>query len=170
MAWCEANKVDYLFGLAKNKRLIAEIEPELAEATEESRRTGKAARRFKDFMWCTLDSWSRRRRVIGKAEVTQGDTNPRFVVTSFKASEAKARHLYEKVYCARGEMENRIRECQADLFADRTSSATIRLKLLKIGARVTVSVRRIKIAMASAYPWRDAWELAHHYLRSAATR
>ena len=82
MAWCEANKVDYLFGLAKNKRLIAEIEPELAEATDESRRTGKAARRFKDFMWCTLDSWSRRRRVIGKAEVTQGDTNPRFVVTS----------------------------------------------------------------------------------------
>ncbi len=208
MAWCEANKVDYLFGLAKNKRLIAEIEPELAEATDESRRTGKAARRFKDFMWCTLDSWSRRRRVIGKAEVTQGDTNPRFVVTSLKASEAKARHLYEKVYCARGEMENRIKECQADLFADRTSSATmranqlrlwfasmayvllcalrriglrftqfahascgtIRLKLLKIGARVTVSVRRIKIAMASAYPWRDEWELAHHYLRSAATR
>jgi len=208
MAWCEANKVDYLFGLANNDRPIAEIEPELAEATDESRRTGKAARRFKDFMWCTLDSWSRRRRVIGKAEVTQGDTNPRFVVTSLKASEAKARHLYEKVYCARGEMENRIKECQADLFADRTSSATmranqlrlwfasmayvllcalrriglrftqfahascgtIRLKLLKIGARVTVSVRRIKIAMASAYPWRDEWELAHHYLRSAATR
>ena len=159
-------------------------------------------------MWCTLDSWSRRRRVIGKAEVTQGDTNPRFLVTSLKASEAKARHLYEQVYCARGEMENRIKECQADLFADRTSSATmranqlrlsfasmayvllcalrriglrftqfahascgtIRLKLLKIGARVTVSVRRIKIAMASAYPWRDEWELAHHYLRSAATR
>ena len=208
MAWCEANKVDYLFGLAKNKRLIAEIEPELAEAIDESRRTGKATRRFKDFMWCTLDSWSRRRRVIGKAEVTQGDTNPRFLVTSLKASEAKARHLYEQVYCARGEMENRIKECQADLFADRTSSATmranqlrlwfasmayvllctlrriglrftqfthascgtIRLKLLKIGARVTVSVRRIKIAMASAYPWRDEWELAHHYLRSAATR
>jgi hypothetical protein len=206
MAWCEANKVDYLFGLAKNKRLIAEIEPELTEAAGESRQTGKAARRFKEFMWCTLDSWSRRRRVIGKAEVTQGDTNPRFVVTSLKASEAKARHLYEKIYCARGEMENRIKECQADLFADRTSSATmranqlrlwfasmayvllcalrriglrftqfahascgtIRLKLLKIGARVTVSVRRIKIAMASAYPWRDEWELAHHYLRTAA--
>jgi hypothetical protein len=207
MAWCEVNKVDYLFGLAKNKRLIAEIEPELTEAAGESRQTGKAARRFKEFMWCTLDSWSRRRRVIGKAEVTQGDTNPRFVVTSLKASEAKARHLYEKIYCARGEMENRIKECQADLFADRTSSATmranqlrlwfasmayvllcalrriglrftqfahascgtIRLKLLKIGARVTVSVRRIKIAMASAYPWRDEWELAHHYLRTAAT-
>jgi hypothetical protein len=208
MAWCEANKVDYLFGLARNTRLVAEIGPELAEAVEESRRTGKAARRFKDFAWSTLDSWSRSRRVVAKAEVTQGDTNPRFVVTSLGATEAEARHLYEKVYCARGEMENRIKECQADLFADRTSSATmranqlrlwfasmayvllcalrriglrftqfarascgtIRLRLLKIGARVTISVRRIKIAMASAYPWRDEWELAYHYLRTAAAR
>lgn len=208
MAWCEANKVDYLFGLAKNKRLVAEIEHELGEATDESCRTGKAARRFKDFLWSTLDSWSRRRRVVGKAEVTQGDTNPRFVVTSLSRAEAEARHLYEKVYCARGEMENRIKECQADLFADRTSTATmranqlrlwfasmayvllcalrriglrftqfarascgtIRLRLLKIGARVTVSVRRVKIAMASAYPWRDEWELAHLALRTAAAR
>jgi len=208
MSWCEANKVDYLFGLAKNARLTAEIECELGEAANESRRTGKAARRFKDFMWCTLDSWSRKRRVIGKAEVTRGDPNPRFVVTSLKASEAKARHLYEKIYCARGEMENRIKECQADLFADRTSTATmranqlrlwfasmayvllcalrriglrftqfaaatcgtIRLRLLKIGARVTVSVRRIKIAMASAYPWRDEWELAHALLSAAGRR
>jgi hypothetical protein len=159
-------------------------------------------------MWSTLDSWSRKRRVIGKAEVTQGDTNPRFVVTSLSRTEAKARHLYEKVYCARGEMENRIKECQADLFADRTSAATmranqlrlwfasmayvllstlrriglrftrfanatcgtIRLRLLKIGALVTISVRRVRIAMTSAYPWRDEWELAHLYLRTAAAR
>jgi hypothetical protein len=208
MHWCEANEVDYLFGLAKNARLTAEIECELGEAANESQRTGKPARRFKDFMWCTLDSWSRKRRVIGKAEVTRGDPNPRFVVTSLKASEAKARHLYEKIYCARGEMENRIKECQADLFADRTSTATmranqlrlwfasmayvllcalrriglrftqfaaatcgtIRLRLLKIGARVTVSVRRIKIAMASAYPWREEWELAHAFLCAAGGR
>jgi hypothetical protein len=208
MAWCEANKVDYLFGLARNTRLVAEIEHELGEAMAESRRTGKAARRFKDFAWRTLDSWSRSRRVVAKAEVTQGDTNPRFVVTSLSRAEAEARHLYEKIYCARGEMENRIKECQMDLFADRTSTATmranqlrlwfasmayvllsalrriglrftqfaqascgtIRLKLLKIGARVTLSVRRIKIAMASAYPWRDDWELAHLALRTATRR
>lgn len=208
MAWCEANKVDYLFGLARNTRLVAEIEHELAEAKNDSTRTGKPARRFKDFWWRTLDSWSRGRRVVAKAEVTQGDTNPRFVVTSLSRTEAEARHLYEKIYCARGEMENRIKECQMDLFADRTSTATmranqlrlwfasmayvllgalrriglrftqfanascgtIRLKLLKIGARVTLSVRRVKIAMASAYPWRDEWELAHLALRTAAGR
>lgn len=208
MTWCEANRVDYLFGLARNARLEAEIKRELAEAGAESRRTGKPARRFKDFLWCTRDSWSRSRRVVGKAEVTQGDTNPRFVVTSLSRTEAKARHLYETIYCARGEMENRIKECQADLFADRTSAATmranqlrlwfasmayallsalrriglrftrfanatggtIRLRLLKIGARVTISVRRVKIAMASAYPWRDDWELAHLYLRTASAR
>ena len=205
MAWCEANRVDYLFGLARNKRLTAEIDAELSAAAEESRRTGRPARRFKDFMWTTLDSWSRRRRVVGKGEVTQGDTNPRFVVTSLGRDEAAARHLYEKIYCARGEMENRIKECQADLFADRTSTATmranqlrlwfasmayvllcalrriglahtqfaqatcgtIRLKLLKIGALVKVSVRRIKVAMASAYPWQPEWALANALLSRA---
>lgn len=205
MAWCEANKVDYVFGLARNSRLAGEIEPELAEATEESRRTGKPARRFKDFMWSTLDSWSRRRRVVAKAEVTRGDPNPRFIVTSLSRGEAKARHLYEKLYCARGDMENRIKEAQLDMFADRTSAATmranqlrlwfasmayvllcalrriglkftqfarascgtIRLKLLKVGALVTTSVRRIKVAMASAYPWREEWELAHALLNAA---
>ncbi len=208
MNWCEANRVDYLFGLARNPRLVAEIETELAEAGEASRQTGKAARRFKDFLWSTLDSWSRRRRVVAKAEVTQGDTNPRFVVTSLSPKEAEARHLYEVIYCARGDMENRIKECQADLFADRTSSATmranqlrlwfasmayvllcalrriglrftqfakascatIRLRLLKVGALVTTSVRRIKVAMASAYPWREEWELAHAFLSAAAAR
>jgi hypothetical protein len=208
MSWCEANKVDYLFGLARNQRLAAKIEAELAEAMEESRQTGKPARRFKDFMWTTLNSWSRRRRVVAKAEVTQGDTNPRFVVTSLSYKEAETRHLYEKLYCARGEMENRIKECQMNLFADRTSAATmranqlrlwfssmayvlmnalrriglrftqfakatcgtIRLKLLKIGALVTVSVRRVKIAMASACPWRDEWELARVFLNAAGGR
>ena len=207
MASCEANKVDYLFGLARNARLVAEITEQLAGATAESKKTGKPARRFKDFMWTTLDSWSCRRRVVAKAEYTPGKENPRFVVTSLKAAEAGARHLYEKIYCARGEMENRIKECQADLFADRTSTATmranqlrlwfasmayvllcalrriglthtqfaqatcgtIRLKLLKVGALVKVSVRRIKLAMASAYPWQHEWALAH-VLLSAAVR
>jgi Transposase DDE domain group 1 len=205
MAWCEANRVDYVFGLARNERLEQSIVPELISATIESIRTGKTARCFKDFSYATLSSWSCERRVIGKAEVTGGEANPRFVVTSLKRSEAGARHLYEKIYCARGEMENRIKECQLDLFADRTSSATmqanqlrlwfasmayvllcalrriglahtqfaeatcgtIRLKLLKIGALVRVSVRRIKIAMASACPWQDAFELAYARLHNA---
>ncbi|GAC1577205.1 MAG: IS1380 family transposase [Sphingomicrobium sp.] len=208
MTWCEANKVDYLFGLARNARLTNEIKAELEEAADESRETAKPARRFKDFMWSTLNSWSCRRRVVAKAEVTQGDTNPRFVVTSLSSEAAQARHLYENIYCARGEMENRIKECQMDLFADRTSTATmranqlrlwfssmsyvllcalrriglqstqfakatcgtIRLKLLKVGALVTLSVRRIKVAMASAYPWRSEWEAAHALLCAAAVR
>lgn len=202
MSWCEANEVDYLFGLARTKRLVAEIEQELTQAAEESGHTGRPARRFKEFPWRTRKSWSRSRRIIAKAEVTQGGTNPRFVVTSLEAAEAKARHLYEKIYCARGEMENRIKECQLDLFADRTSAATmranqlrlwfasmayvlmsglrriglagtqfaratcatIRLKLLKIGALVTISVRRVRIAMASAHPWRREWAIAYAQL------
>jgi len=206
MAWCEGNGVDYLFGLARNDRLAAEIVDELAAAQEESERIGKPARRFKDFIWSTLKSWSRSRRVVAKAEWTGGDSNPRFVVTSLSRNEAEARHLYEKVYCARGEMENRIKECQLDLFADRTSShtmranqlrlwfasmayvlvaalpriglkhaqfanatcGTIRLKLLKIGALVTISVRRVKIAMASACPYAHEFGLAHALLANAA--
>lgn len=88
-AWCEANRVYYLFGLARNARLVAQIENELAKAAEESNRTGRAARRFKDFRWSTLDNWSRRRRVVAKAEVTQGATNPRFVVTSLRPAEPR---------------------------------------------------------------------------------
>jgi hypothetical protein len=205
MAWCEANRVDYVFGLASNDRLAKAIIPELITATIESLRTGKPARCFKDFNYTTRGSWSRQRRVIGKAEVTGGEANPRFVVTTLKPAEAGPRHLYEKIYCARGEMENRIKECQLDLFADRTSAATmranqlrlwfasmayvllcalrriglahsqfaeatcgtIRLKLLKLGALVRVSVRRIKVAMASACPWQDAFALAHARLRNA---
>src|SRR5690349_8320430 len=93
MTWCEANRVDFLFGLARNERLEQAIKPELVLASLDSLRTGGAARRFKDFMWSTLDSWSRDRRVVGKAEVTGGDANPRFVVTSLKPSEVGAQHL-----------------------------------------------------------------------------
>ena len=206
MAWCETNRVDYVLGLPRNKRLDQAIVQELIDATLDSIRTGKPARRFRDFTYRTRDSWSRERRVIGKAEVTGGEANPRYVVTSLKRGEVAARYLYEKVYCARGEMENRIKECQLDMFADRTSTATmqanqlrlwfasmayvllcalrriglaftqfaeatcgtIRLKLLKLGALVRVSVRRVKIAMASACPWQDEFELAHALLRNAA--
>ena len=111
MAWCEANRVDFVFGLARNPRLVAEIAVELLQAEAEAGATGKPARRFKDFRYATLDSWSRRRRVIGKAEWTEGEANPRFIVTSLSKAETNSRFLYEKVYCARGEMENRIKEC-----------------------------------------------------------
>jgi len=206
MAWCEERRVDFVFGLARNQRLVGEIEAELAQAEAESIATGKAARRFKDVMWSTLDSWSRRRRVIAKAEWTGGEANPRFIVTSLKPAEVTGRHLYEEVYCARGDMENRIKEAQSDLFAGRTSAATmranqlrlwfasmaylllcalrriglahtqfaqatcgtIRLKLLKIGALVTISVRRIRFAMASGCPWQNEWALVHARLRNAS--
>jgi hypothetical protein len=206
MAWCEANEVDFLFGLAKNDRLIAKIATELAAAEARSQRTGNPARYFKDFRWKTRRSWSRKRRVVAKAEFTCGEANLRFVVTSLKRSECKARYLYEKVYCARGDMENRIKECQLDLYADRTSTATmranqlrlwfasmayvllcavrriglqhtpfakascgtIRLKLLKIGALVRISVRRIKIAMASGCPAAATWGVAALRLNAAA--
>ena len=206
MAWCEANRADYLFGLARNERLVAQIKAELTAAQAEAKQTGKPARRFKDFRWSTLKSWSRRRRVVAKAEWTQDEANPRFVVTSLKRGEAAARYLYETIYCARGEMENRIKECQLDLFADRTSTATmranqlrlwfaslayvllcalrrigladtqfaaatcgtIRLKLLKLGALVRISVRRVKVAMASACPYQGEFAAAHAALTAAA--
>jgi hypothetical protein len=206
MAWCEANGVDYLFGLARNQRLVGEIAAELEDAKAKSLASGKPARRFKDFMWTTLDSWSARRRVVAKAEHTRGEANPRFVVTSLAKAECAARRLYENIYCARGDMENRIKECQGDLFADRTSAATmpanqlrlwfasmayvllcalrrialrhtqfakatcgtIRLKLLKIGALVRISVRRIKIAMASGCPYQREFAAAHAVLAQRA--
>jgi Transposase DDE domain group 1 len=207
MAWCENNAVDYLFGLARNIRLVDEIKAELAQAAEQSQKTGQPARRFKDFTWTTRDSWSRERRVVAKAEWTEGEANPRFVVTSLSREEHEPRHLYEKLYCARGEMENRIKECQLDLYADRTSAqtmranqlrlwfasmayvlicalrriglahtqfarascGTIRLKLLKIGALVRTSVRRIKLAMPSAFPYQAEYRAAHAALTAAAT-
>ena len=151
MAWCEGNRVDFVFGLARNARLAAEIADQLAEAETEAAATGKPARRFKDFRYATLDSWSRRRRVIGKAEWTQGEANPRFIVTSLKEAETSGRFLYEKVYCARGEMENRIKECQGDLFADRTSTATLRANQLRLWLAsfayvLLCAVRRIGLA------------------------
>ena len=197
MAWCEANGVDFLFGLARNERLIAEIAPELDRVAAKSQRSGRPERRFKSFMWRTRQTWSRRRRVVAKAEWTNGEANPRFVVTSLTRRQCKTKYLYE-VYCARGDMENRIKECQLDLYADRTSAATmranqlrlwfysmayvlmcalrriglhgtdlanatcgtLRLKLLKIGAIVRASVRRIRIAMPSACPAAQIWGIA----------
>lgn len=207
MAWCEANGVDYLFGLARNSRLAAHICAELQQAEAASLADeGRPARRFKDFMWTTRKSWAQRRRVVAKAEWTQGQPNPRFVVTSLASEAWPAQRLYEDLYCARGEMENRIKECQLDLFADRTSTrslranqlrlwfasmayvlvcalrriglagtrlaqascGSIRLKLLKLAALVTVSVRRIKLAMNSACPYQREWALAYDRLSAAA--
>jgi Transposase DDE domain. len=205
MTWCEANGVDYLFGLARNERLVGALAHELALAEAESLAQGAPVRRFADFTWSTLDSWTRTRRVVAKAEHLPKGSNPRFVVTSLSAAEIDARTLYEQVYCARGEVENRIKEQQLDLFAGRTSAATmranqlrlwfasfayvllealrriglrftqfanatcgtIRLKLLKIGAQVRRSVRRIKVAMASACPYQAEYHLAYLYLRRA---
>jgi hypothetical protein len=185
--------------LARNTRLEARIAAALAEARRQSEAAnGKPARVSRDFLWSTKGSWSRRRRVIGKAEWTGGDANPRFLVTSLKPGAWTAKPLYEELYCQRGEMENRIKEAQGDLFADRTSTATmranqlrlwfasmayvllcalrriglahtqfaaatcgtIRLKLLKIGALVKISARRVKIAFASACPAAPEWRLA----------
>jgi hypothetical protein len=207
MAWCESRDVDYLFGLARNVRLQKKIAAELAEAKAASvAHDGAAMRRFKDFMWRTKKSWSRKRRVVAKAEWTHGGANPRFVVTSLSADEVAAKPLYEDHYCARGDMENRIKECQLDLFADRTSTrtmranqlrlwfssmayvllcalrrlalhgtdlaratcGTIRDKLLKIGALVRISVRRVLIQMASGYPQQQQWGLAYRRLMAAA--
>ena len=188
-----------LFGLARNKRLEAKIVDELAKVKACGLESGKPERAFRDFYHGTLKSWSRRRRVVAKAEWLPKGLNPRSIVTSLKPSQIGGRPLYEDLYCARGEMENRIKEQQLDLFADRTSAkcmrahqlrlwlasfayvllcaprrigpahsefanatcGTIRLKLLKIGARVTLSVRPIKIAMASAYPYQAPFALAH---------
>ena len=132
MAWCEANGVDYLFGLARNERLVGAIAEDLAAAAAESLAQGGPARRFVDFAWRTLDSWSRARRVVAKAEHLPKGANPRFVVTSLPASAIDARTLYEDIYCARGEIENRIKEQQLDLFADRTSAATMRANQLRL--------------------------------------
>jgi hypothetical protein len=206
MAWCEENAVDYVFGLARNDRLVARIARQLAAAERESAETRVPARRYRDFQWRTLDSWSRQRRVIAKAEWTRGEANPRFIVTSLDVMQGTAAFLYEDIYCARGDMENRIKECQLDLMADRTPAttmranqlrlwfasmayvlvcglrriglagtelaratcSTIRLKLLKIGAQITTSVRRVKIAFASACPLQDIFATACTRLRRAA--
>lgn len=204
MSWCEDNRVEYVFGLARNARLEAMIAAELAEAKARCAATGQPARVFKELVYATRDSWSKSRRVVAKAEHLEKGANPRFIVTSLPAATIAAAELYETIYCQRGEMENRIKECQLDLLADRASAATlranqlrlwfaslayvlieavrrlglqgselakatagtIRLKLLKIGAVVTVSVRRIKIAFATACPAKTIVAHALSRLRS----
>jgi hypothetical protein len=203
MSWCEGRGVDYVLGLGKNERLKAEITGELEQAAEHYRRSGKSARIFKEFDYQTRKSWSRSRRVVAKAEHLEKGANPRFVVTSLSAAAWEARRLYEELYCARGEMENRIKE-QLMLFADRTSTAflrsnqirlnlssvayllmealrrlglketdlaqaqcsRIRLKLLKIGALIRVTVRKVWVSMAEGYP--DAELFARVYAQLQA--
>ncbi len=202
MAWCEGHQVDYVLGLAKNARLIRELGAELAEARDLARVTGQAARVYKDFQYQTLDSWSHPRRVVGKAEVLPQGDNPRFVVTSLSSEQRQAQPLYEDLYCGRGEMENRIKEQQLYLFADRTSCATmranqtrlwfssvaymlmealrrlglkgtdmaqatcqtIRLKLLKIGAQIQVTVRKVWVLLSQSYPYQALFRAIHENL------
>src|SRR3984893_2446925 len=202
MAWYAGAHVGYVFGLAPNSRLEAALAAELAAAKCQHLASGAPARVFRDFRYRTLDSWIRRRRGVGKAEHNRDGANPRFVVTSLARSRYAARTLYEDLYCARGEAENRIGE-QFELFADRASSATmpanqlrmwfsamayvivdtlrrvglrrtqfadagvqkIRLKLLKLGAQVRSSVRRLHFALASGCPNKVEFEMAYLYLR-----
>jgi len=191
MSWCESHGVDFVLGLARNARLQRALGGELEQARSQFEESGKASRVFKDFVYRTKKSWSRQRRVVGKAEHLSKGANPRFIVTSLPSDKWSAQVLYEKLYCARGEMENRIKEQQLFLFADRTSTHhlssnqvrlwfssvayvllnelrrlgltgtdlaqarcdTIRTKLLKIGAQVKVTVRRVWVHLASSYPY-----------------
>ena len=202
MGWCERNQVDYLFGLARNKRLRKIVGAQMHQAQSLHQTSGKPARVFSEFSYQTRKSWSCARRVVAKAEYLDKGENPRFVVTSLSAEQWASQDLYEKFYCARGEMENRIKE-QMYLFADRLSTDemkgnqlrlyfsalaytliealrrlglkatawaeaqvdTIRLRLLKIGAIVRVSVRRVLLQLSSAYPWKDLYAQAFHALR-----
>jgi hypothetical protein len=199
MTWCEADGVDYVLGLAQNTRLKAMIAAEQEQARVEFERTKEPARVFTDLRYRTLDSWSRDRRVVAKAEHLAKGANPRFVVTSLTSEGRAARPLYEEDYCGRGEMENRIKEQQLHLFADRTSAQTmranqvrlfcssiayvllealrrlglagtelaeaqcqtIRLKLLKIGALVRVTVREVWVKMSSGCPYADVFRRVH---------
>jgi hypothetical protein len=191
MSWCESHDVDFVLGLARNARLQRALGGELTQARTLFEESGKAARVFKDFVYRTQKSWSRQRRVVGKAEHLSKGANPRFIVTSLPSEKWSAPELYEKLYCARGEMENRIKEQQLCLFADRTSTHhlssnqvrlwfssvayvllnelrrlglagtdlaqarcdTIRTKLLKIGAQIKVTVRRVWVHLANSYPY-----------------
>ena len=202
MSWCELNDVDYVFGLAKNERLKKEIVDQMQQAKEAYEHSSEASRVYKDFEYQTLESWSKARRVVGKAEYLPKGENPRFVVTSLSRAEFDARTLYEQQYCARGEMENRIKEQQLCLFADRTSAATmranqlrlwfssvaytllnalrrlglkgtelararcdtIRLKLLKIGAQIKVTVRKVWVCLSESYPYRELFRQVYENL------
>ncbi len=190
MAWCEKENVDYVLGLAKNNRLKDAIAEEMAQAKTRHAQTEQASRVYKDFRYKTLTSWSCERRVIGKAEYLAKGENPRFIVTSLSAEDYSAASLYETLYCGRGDMENRIKEQQLALFADRTSTSvmranqlrlyfssfayvllqslrrlglagtqlakaqcdTIRLTLLKVGAQVRVTVRKVWLSFSESYP------------------
>jgi hypothetical protein len=203
MRWCEQHNVDFLFGLAKNNRLSKILGKELHEAKVAFEATGKPARVFKDFQYRTQKTWARERRVVGKAEHLAKGANPRFVVTSLSTERFDGRALYEDQYCARGEMENRIKEQQLYLFADRMSCQTmranqmrlwlssaayvmlaalrqhglkdtplqaarcdtIRLKLLKIGAVVRVTVRRVWLALAEGCPYQEVFAQVFENLR-----
>lgn len=132
MTWCEAHGVDYVLGLARNPRLEDAVQPALAMARADHQQTGRPARRFSEFFHQTRSTWTRSRRVVAKAEQLAGKANPRFVVTSFSADHWAPRALYEDLYCARGDMENRIKEQPLGLFADRTSSATFRANQLRL--------------------------------------
>jgi hypothetical protein len=203
MAWCEAHDVEYVLGLARNPRLVRAIGAELEAAKQEAERSGHSARRFRDFRYRTRKSWSRERRVVGKAEQLRGKANPRFVVTSLAPERIRASALYKQIYCARGDMENRIKEQQLGMFADRTSTATmrgnqlrlwiaslaytlvqelrrvglqgtafakaqvgtIRTRLLKLSGVVTLSVRRVRIALSSVFPLQGVFERALHNLQ-----
>jgi hypothetical protein len=206
MSWCEDNGVDFVFGLARNKKLRKIIGAEMHEATERWNQTGKPERVFTEFEYKAKKTkkggWDRERRVAAKAEHINGKENPRFVVTSLKSEEWKTQALYEELYCARGDMENRIKE-QFSLFADRVSTetmranqmrlylsamayvlvsglrrlglqatelaeaqvATIRTKLLKIGAQIRVTVRKVWVSMASSYPWQNLYQQVWANLR-----
>ena len=202
MCWCEQNKVDFLFGLARNQRLARIIGAAMQQARLLHQSTAKPARVFTEFTYQTRRSWSCSRRVVAKAEFLDKGENPRFVVTSLTSEQWAGQKLYEQFYCARGEMENRIKE-QMCLFADRLSTDemkgnqlrlyfsafaytliealrrlglkgtewaqaqvdTIRIKLLKIGAIVRISVRRIVLQLSSAYPWKDVYARVFHALR-----
>jgi hypothetical protein len=210
MSWCEQRGIDYVFGLARNARLQRAIGAELQQALRQAKETNHAARLFKELIYRTRSSWSRSRRVVAKAEATTLGENPRFIVTSLGSLEYEARRLYEDFYCARGEMENRIKECQLDMFADRLSAnlfrvnqlrlwfaslaytlvetlrrlglgatqfaqatvGSIRLKLLKIGAVINISVRRVKLALSSGFPYQAEFHAAYTALhaRCAAAR
>ncbi len=199
MVWCEDNAVDYVLGLAKNERLKKALDPAFERAHELCSESGEPERVFDEWMHSTLKSWRQERRVIGKAEITTHGENPRFIVTSLTADQVDAQATYEQIYCARGDMENRIKEQQLDLFASRTSGrlmrvnqlrlwfsslaytllnelrrlgltgtawagarpSTLRLKLLKIGARVRVSVRKVWVSLATGYPYEALF--AHVY-------
>lgn len=203
MHWCEENGVDFLFGLAKNTRLKRILGREMQQAKEQFQASNEPARVFKDFTYQTQKTWSRERRVVGKAEHLAKGENPRFVVTSLSPEAFDARTLYEQEYCGRGNMENRIKEKKLFLFADRVScqtmranqvrlclstvaylvmralrqfglketemaqaqADTIRVKLLKIGATIQVSIRRVVLALSEAFPFQAIFQRAWENLR-----